>query len=78
MPHTRNGQHRPSETIDSRFQSAIESAEGTGHQIEKKLGDLHHQLLEKSSTWIRQYPGTSLLVAFAIGGVCAWFIKRRS
>jgi ElaB/YqjD/DUF883 family membrane-anchored ribosome-binding protein len=53
------------------------SAESTSQRIETALSDAHEIVLAKSSEFIRQRPGTSLLLAVTIGGVLGWLIKRR-
>jgi len=72
-----NGKH-PRIAIEQHLGSDSRSgAESTTQRIETALSDAHEIVLAKSSEFIRQRPGTSLLLAVTIGGVLGWLIKRR-
>ena len=71
MPHSSNGSHR---------RIAIEepkAGSGQAERIEVALSDVQEVVRTKSTEFIRQYPGASLLLAATVGGVIGWLIKRR-
>jgi len=71
-----NGKH-PRIAIEQMGSGSRSGAESTTQRIETALSDAHEIVLAKSSEFIRQRPGTSLLLAVTIGGVLGWLIKRR-
>lgn len=75
MPHSSNGSHRRIAIKEPQSLSA--HAENTTERVEAALSEMQDVVRAKSTEFIRQYPGASLLLAAAIGGVLGWFIKRR-
>jgi ElaB/YqjD/DUF883 family membrane-anchored ribosome-binding protein len=75
MPHSSNGSHRRIATKEPKAVSG--QAENTTERIEAALSDMQDVVRTKSTDFIRQYPGASLLLAAAVGGVLGWLIKRR-
>ena len=75
MPHSSNGSHRRIAIKEP--QAASGQAESTTERIETTLSEMQDVVRAKSTEFIRQYPGASLLLAAAVGGVIGWFIKRR-
>jgi ElaB/YqjD/DUF883 family membrane-anchored ribosome-binding protein len=75
MPHSSNGSHRRIAIKEP--QAASEHAESTTERVEAVLSEMQEVVTTKSTEFIRQHPGASLLLAAAIGGVIGWFIKRR-
>lgn len=75
MPQSTNGKH-PRIAIEIARPGA-DSAESTAGRIESALGDVHEQVVAKSSAFIRDHPGASILLAATMGGVIGWLIKRR-
>lgn len=75
MAHSSNGSHRRTATKEP--QTSTGQAESTTQRVEATLSEVQDVVLGKSTEFIRQYPGASLLLAAAIGGAIGWFIKRR-
>jgi len=75
MPHSSNGSHRRIAIKEP--QSTTGHAETTTERVEAALTDMQDVVRVKSTEFIRQYPGASLLLAAAVGGVLGWLIKRR-
>lgn len=75
MPHSSNGSHRRIAIKEP--QAAYEPAESATQRVEAVLSEMQDVVKVKSTEFIRQHPGASLLLAAAIGGVLGWFIKRR-
>lgn len=81
MPHQTNGKHRPTEVESpSRFEVRAQEGGDSGwlSQIESQMAQAHEAALKKTSEFVRQRPGASLLIAVAVGGVIGWLIKRRA
>jgi ElaB/YqjD/DUF883 family membrane-anchored ribosome-binding protein len=76
MAHSSNGSHRRI-AIEEQASSATAATENTAERIEAAFGDMQDVVRTKSTEFIRQHPGASLLLAAAIGGVLGWLIKRR-
>lgn len=75
MPHSSNGSHRRIATKEP--QAFSSQSESTTQRVEATLSEVQDVVRVKSTEFIRQYPGASLLLAAAIGGAIGWFIKRR-
>jgi hypothetical protein len=78
MPHKTNGKHQRIAIEEPQGSGNPFASESTSQRIEAALSDAHEMVLAKSSEFIRQRPGTSLLLAVTIGGVLGWLIKRRA
>jgi len=76
MPHSSNGSHRRIAIKEPQASSG--KAENTTERIESALSEMQDVMRTKSTEFIRHYPGASLLLAAAIGGVIGWLIKRRA
>ena len=77
MAHSSNGKH-PRIAIEVPLdRSSAQNAESATERIESALTDMHEVVLAKSSAFIREHPGASLLLAATVGGVLGWLIKRR-
>ncbi len=77
MQYRANGKHPvPSPSESSRL-PPTQTEESWTHQLEATVGQAHDVLMAKSTEFIQQRPGTSLLLAAIVGGVIGWFIKRR-
>ena len=76
MAHSSNGKHRriAIETLDRAASTAADATE----RGEVAITEMHEMVLAKSSAFIRQHPGASLLLAATVGGVLGWLIKRRA
>lgn len=77
MAQSSNGKHRriaieslPDRAAGSQVAQAAERAEVA-------ITEMHEIVLAKSSAFIREHPGASLLLAATVGGVLGWLIKRR-
>lgn len=77
MPHKTNGKHQRIVIEEPQVSGNTVASETTTQRIEAALSEAHEIVLAKSSEFIRQRPGTSLLLAVTIGGVLGWLIKRR-
>lgn len=77
MPHKTNGKHQRIVIEEPLAMGSTVDSESTTQRIEAALTDAHEIVLAKSSEFIRQRPGTSLLIAVTIGGMLGWLIKRR-
>jgi ElaB/YqjD/DUF883 family membrane-anchored ribosome-binding protein len=74
IKHHSNGRHR----IAHQFETSSDSgriADAPGMQ--DKVKEVREVVVAQVSDFIRQRPGTSLIIAAAIGGVVGWLIKRR-
>jgi ElaB/YqjD/DUF883 family membrane-anchored ribosome-binding protein len=78
MPHSSNGKHRRIAIEEPRDRSVPPQTENAGERIEAALTDMHEMVLAKSSAFIREHPGASLLLAATVGGFIGWLIKRRA
>jgi len=75
MPHSSNGSHRRIAIKEPSADSG--QAASATERIEVNLSDMQEVVRTKSTEFIRQYPGASLLLAATVGGVIGWLIKRR-
>lgn len=78
MPHSSNGKHRRIAIEELRDGALAHKAEVATERIEAALTDMHEMVITKSSAFIRQHPGASLLLAATFGGFLGWLIKRRA
>jgi len=76
MAHSSNGKHRRI-AIEEPAGSFTHKAGEAGERFEAAFTDMHEKVLAKSSAFIREHPGASLLLAATVGGVVGWLIKRR-
>ncbi len=78
MPHRSNGKHRfPVSEASSRLPTGGSESPWLA-RLESGLSDTHEILVDKATHFIRERPGTSLILAAAIGGLLGWLIKRRT
>lgn len=78
MPHRSNGKHRfPVSEPSSRLPPNLGADEPWLTTVENSLSQAHELLVARASSFVRERPGTSLVVAAAIGGLIGWLIKRR-
>ncbi len=80
MVHSSNGRHQRG-VLETR--SKVSTAfthsqpESVMSKLESTVQDTHELVIRRSTEFIRERPGVSLLLAVAIGGVVGWLIKRR-
>ena len=77
MAHSSNGKHRRIAIEEPQDRTLVEKAENATERFEAAFSDMHEKVLNKSSEFIREHPGASLLLAATVGGVIGWLIKRR-
>jgi len=77
MAHSSNGKHRRIAIDEAVDQPLSKKAEEVTERIEAAFSDAHEVVLAKSSAFIREHPGASLLLAATVGGFIGWLIKRR-
>lgn len=78
MTHRSNGKRRfPVSEPSSRFATEGESGETWLSKLETGFSDQQEVFIKNASSFIRERPGTSLVLAAAIGGLIGWLIKRR-
>ena len=79
MPHRSNGKHRfPVSEPSSRLPPIVRSDEPWLTSVESSLSQAHELIVTRASSFIRDRPGTSLVMAAALGGLIGWLIKRRN
>ena len=77
MAHSSNGKHRRIAIEEPQDHSFAHKAEQATERFEAAFTEVHEKVLAKSSAFIREHPGASLLLAATVGGVVGWLIKRR-
>jgi ElaB/YqjD/DUF883 family membrane-anchored ribosome-binding protein len=78
IKHQANGKHRIAPESDFVRTSQQDSAGMfSAEHLQQVVSSVQSTVVDRSSEFIRQRPGTSLLIAAAIGGMVGWLIKRR-
>ncbi len=78
MPHHSNGRHRMHATnVSSRVADDRLHQSNWMSSMEAGIANTHDVLVEKATHFIREKPGTSLVIAAVVGGLVGWLIKRR-
>ncbi len=77
MSHRSNGKHRfPVSEPSSRLPSTnVQADDSWLSSVESGLTQAHEVFVARASSFIRERPGTSLVVAAAIGGLIGWLIN---
>jgi len=78
MAHSSNGKHRRIAIEEPQDRTLVAKAEDATERIEAAFTEMHEMVLTKSSAFIREHPGASLLLAATVGGFVGWLIKRRA
>jgi hypothetical protein len=66
MPHSSNGKHRRIAIEEPQDGSLVQKAEQAGERFEAVMGEVHEVVMAKSSAFIREHPGASLLLAATV------------
>ncbi|MFO1064881.1 MAG: hypothetical protein U0892_13530 [Pirellulales bacterium] len=74
IKHHSNGKHR---ILDDLKQLPAAAVSSDTRRMGELWSDVQEQIVTRSSDFIRRRPGTSLLIAAALGGMVGWLIKRR-
>lgn len=78
MPHRSNGKYT-SPVTESRLRTSSNttSESGWASQLEKGVYEMHEQVVQSATHFIKARPGASLALALVVGGALGWLIKRR-